>query len=113
FEVGQSLLKTQDLTAFLEESIDRSMASLAYDTASIRLSDAGGDRFAWAVDRGYRDAANAPGAQSTTSGPPPTNADLLSGREPVVLEDLAAENRLHSLQRDGLTAAVWVPIQAG
>ncbi|MEA2639665.1 MAG: hypothetical protein QOF51_1059 [Chloroflexota bacterium] len=113
-DIGQSLLHTQDLTTFLEDSIDGIIASGEYDVAAIRLTDPSESEDEFAVTRDSR-ARHEPAITPATGGPvgkpwwPPV--ELLPTHEPAVFADLAKEPRLDSLQREGIVSAVFVPVR--
>jgi signal transduction histidine kinase/ActR/RegA family two-component response regulator len=110
-DIGESLLHTRDLTAFLEESIDRIVASGGYDVAAIRLSDSGENSMEWVANRGFRDQANVPEFQGQRPNEQDPRPRPLSERDSFVIEDLASQDRFRRLQRDGITSAVYVPVR--
>ncbi|MEA2639517.1 MAG: two-component system, NtrC family, sensor kinase [Chloroflexota bacterium] len=127
-DIGQSLLREQAITTFLEESIDRIMASGPYDTGTIRFADVDGRNIQAMTHRGYRDMAHAlgsynrtaddasgtpPGALATPATDLPPRVRSLSQTDPVVIEDLVAADRFRGLQRDGVKSAIWVPLVTG
>ncbi|MBM2810543.1 MAG: Blue-light-activated protein [Chloroflexi bacterium] len=109
-DIGTSLLRSDDIAAFLDESIDRIMAWGAYDLVAIRLNDRG-DAAGWVATRGIRDTANAPrfGFANVSFAPDA----LRAARETLVFEDLNVAGRLRTLQvEEGVVGVVWVPVQA-
>lgn len=109
-DIGVSLLRSDDIEAFLEESIDRITAWGPYDLAAIHLNDRG-VKGGWVTTRGIRDPFNAP--RFGFANPSSERGALRAAREALVFEDLRAAGRLRLLQREeGVVAVVWVPIQS-
>jgi signal transduction histidine kinase/ActR/RegA family two-component response regulator/HAMP domain-containing protein len=111
-EISQSMLKTSDLSAFLEASLDRIMPLGPYDIGVIRLLDASRQRVEHLVSRGYRDPVNIPGI-GAMAGDRSSRANFrsLAFDRAQAMPDLAAGEGYRSFKREGICSLVSVPIR--
>lgn len=115
FDIGQSLLTEDDLQGFLEENLDRVLASGDYDLGAIRLTNPSRSHIDWIAHRGYRDPTNAFGTLGNRTGQSDSRSQdaRVGSTTPTVIEDLPAADRYRSLLREGATTAINVPILDG
>jgi|GEM_PF-916863 len=114
YEIGQNVLQSQDLKSLLEGILARLFTIGTFDLGMIRLLDTSNKMLKPMVSRGYRN----PGEIKSHSIRPedPTagrfQIDAFTGFRVNVTEDVPATPGLRTLKREGVRAAILIPLRA-
>jgi len=107
-EVGQAVLGTMDLPALCDQFLAGAMRVGQYDLGLLRLARKDGALEVVAT-RGYDDPSNLPPLIQPTAQ---RSLQTITGRVPVVVEDVPASGMYPRLEKERIASLVLVPILA-
>ncbi len=114
-DLGGVVLESLDSREVAETVLDRALAAGPFDVGLIQLAQ--DDQMVVVATRGLQDpeaAAAAAGALRRQGGGPRQGMNqVLTRREPLVVEDVQSFEGFRVLKREGVRSAIMVPIRAG
>ena len=113
-EIGCIILQMPDHAAALERILARCLAARAFDIGIIRLVEPVTQTYRLAAHLGYRDPANVKShhARLNDGATLRLTAKMMAAHEPVVEESVQEGNGLRTFKKEGVHAAVVIPVRA-
>lgn len=112
-EISQSILTSLDLRTTLAKILEETLAVGSYDLGTIRLLDAKTEMLEPVADRGYQDRKNVALHSKHVRDPSSGRSfrQVISRREPQVVEDVQHCQGHRTLKREKVHTAVMVPVR--
>jgi signal transduction histidine kinase len=113
-EIGRLILQRTDQEGALEQILARCMEARAFDIGIVRLLEPGTQNYRVGAHLGYRSGANVDSHHERLNDGATLRltAKMMAVREPVVEENVQAGSGLRTFKREGVQAAVVVPVRA-
>lgn len=112
-EISQIILMSPDLKTSLAKVLEKTLAVVSLDLGNIRLLDAGADSLKPALGLGYRDPGNIDSHRKNVGDFSSAKSfrQMMSEKAPQVEEDVQECDGLRTLKREGIHAAVMIPVR--